>query len=288
MKGDGKNMPLDMKHKVRGEKKREQRIGLAVTVAILVVIVFISGFIINSILNQPLTSQTFSSTLELKAIIVDQLSLTRPNRTFVDTATNILRQANYSVDYYSGEKATVEFYRNLPTHGYDIIILRVHSALRQGDKPPVALFTSEPYSQSKYVREQLAERLTRITYNVGSVKHYFGIVPNFVKSCMNGRFHDTVVIMMGCNGLTFSNMADAFTEKGARTYIGWSDAILGTRNDPVITRLLQHLITENQSVDNAVTDTMKEYKPSLTDRSILMYYPLEAGNQKIEDAKSDR
>jgi hypothetical protein len=289
MKGGKKQKFRGMKQKVREEKTRERSIGLAVAVAILIVILCISGILINSMINQPSTGQTFSPTLEPKAAIVDHLSLTRPNKTFIETATDILKQANYTVDYYPGEKVTVEFYRNLPTHGYDMIILRVHSALacqRGRYEPPVALFTSEPYSLYKYVSEQLAEQLTRTTYSVGDEEHYFGIVPNFVKSCMNGNFQNTVIIVMGCNGLTFSDMADAFTEKGAKTYIGWSDAILGTRNDPAITRLLEHLITEKQTIENAIMNTMKEFEPTQTDYSVLRYHPLEVGNQAIEDIRS--
>lgn len=57
-----------------------------------------------------------------KAAIVDQLSLTQPNPAFAETATGILEDAGYLVDYYPGEAVTVEFYRDLPTHGYDLIL----------------------------------------------------------------------------------------------------------------------------------------------------------------------
>jgi len=60
-----------------------------------------------------------------KAAIVDQGSLAPtagPNPVFVKKATAILKEAGFSVDYYPGEEVTVEFYRNLPTYGYDFII----------------------------------------------------------------------------------------------------------------------------------------------------------------------
>ncbi|GAG23053.1 unnamed protein product, partial [marine sediment metagenome] len=62
-----------------------------------------------------------------RAVIVDQLSLSQRNPDFTASATDILEQADYTVDYFPGEQVTVDFYRNLPTHGYDLIILRVHS-----------------------------------------------------------------------------------------------------------------------------------------------------------------
>lgn len=105
---------------------------------------------------------------------------------------------------------------------------------------------------------------------------------------MKGRFQNTLIIMMGCEGLENSLMAEAFTEKGAKAYIGWDDSILGTRNDPAIRCLLQHLIMEKQTVEKAVANTMKEFPPSQNDNSVLQYYPLETGEQTIEDIKNNR
>ena len=45
-----KKKPTGIKHKIREEKKREQRIGLAITVAILIIIVSVSVSLINSML----------------------------------------------------------------------------------------------------------------------------------------------------------------------------------------------------------------------------------------------
>lgn len=71
--------------------------------------------------------------------------------------------------------------------------------------------------------------------------------------------------------------ARAFIEKGARIYISWDDSILGTRNDPAIKCLLQHLIIEKQTVEKAITHTMRESKPTPIDNSTLLYYPFGAG-----------
>lgn len=288
MNGSRKKKPREVKYRVHNEKKREEY-GLAVAIAILIVVLFISGFLINSMLDQPSTSQTFSSTSQPKAVIVDHLSLTRPNQTFIETATNILKQANYSVDYYSGNKVDVEFYRILPTHGYSIIVLRIHSALKVGSdqkQGSLGLFTSEIYSSTKYVYEQLNDQVLAAQFPYKETK-YFAISPLFVLHCMNGRFQDTKIIMMGCDGLTYTGMAQAFVEKGAKVYIGWDGSILGTRNDPAITLLLRHLITEKQTIKDAIAHTTKEYQPSRKDNSMLKYYPLEAGTQRIENIKND-
>jgi len=278
-----KKKPLGMKHKIREERKREEHISLILTVGILIIIIFFSGFLINSMLNQPSTNQAVSSTSEPKAAIVDHLSLTYPNQTFIETATNILKQAGYSVDYYPGEKVTVEFYRNLPTHRYRLIILRVHSALGEVGQPPVTLFTSEPYDKTKYVYEQLTDRLEGVAFSEDWERGiiYFGIMPSFVRSSMNGRFNNTIIIMMGCNGLTYTNMAKAFVEKGAKVYIGWNDYVSASHTDMATTHLLQHFLNQNQTIGKAVENTMKEAGPDPLYRSVLLAYPDGALNYTI-------
>jgi hypothetical protein len=210
-----------------------------------------------------------------KAAIVDHLSLTRPNQTFIEAATNILKQAGFTVDYYPGEKVTVEFYRNLPTHGYSLIILRVHST-------PLSLFTSEPYDQNKYVWEQLTDQLTRAKYFQEDEHAFFGVTAQFVRSSMKGRFNNSTIIMMGCLGLTFTDTAEAFIERGAKTYISWNDFVLASHTDLATVHLLRHLITEQQTVRKAVDDTMAEVGPDPIYNSQLLYYPLRAGRYTIQ------
>ena len=74
----------------------------------------------------------------------------------------------------------------------------------------MALFTSEPYSQNSHVYEQLADELGEAHYLVGGKEEdYFAVNPNFVVKCLNGRFQNSVILLMGCNGLTHTDMAGA-------------------------------------------------------------------------------
>jgi hypothetical protein len=204
----------------------------------------------------------------------------------VESATNILEQSGFTVDYYPSEKVTVEFYRKLPLDGYDVIILRVHSAstaLKEGEyvKTPVSLFTSENYSYTKYIWEQLTDQLVMASRMMPEPPYYFAITPKFVTSSIKGKFQNSIIIMMGCEGLEDSSMAKAFVERGARVYIGWSGSVLASHTDIAVMRLLQHLILERQPVKKAVKNAMREIGPDPTYKSVMVYYPLEAGNYKI-------
>lgn len=267
-----------IKHKIRQERERRQGLRLALVLTVLVSIIFVSGFITYSILSRPPTSEAGS----FKAAIVDQLSLTFPNHTFVQTATNILKRTGFTVDYYPGEVVTVDFYRNLPTHGYGLIILRVHSsATSEGESFPVTLFTSERYDESKHVYDQLTDRLAMASYSSADRQNgifYFGIEPSFVGQSMNGRFQKTVIIMMGCEGLENHQMASALVSKGAVAFISWTNPVLASHTDTATTRLLEHLATGKRTIRDSVVQTMREVGPDPSFQSELAFFPANAGD----------
>lgn len=194
----------------------------------------------------------------LKAVIVDQLSLTAPNETFIQTAAAILTKANYTVDYYNGEKVNVNFYRCLATGGHSLVILRIHSALsmKEGSET-VAFFTSEPYSKNQDIWEQLNDEVGMVRYFEGSPE-YMGISPDFVRNRVSWKFNNTIIMMMGCYGLTFTKMAEAFTEKGAKAYINWNWTVSSNHTDQVTTHILDSLVVKKQTIKQAVAETMKE------------------------------
>ena len=65
----------------------------------------------------------------LFAAIIDPLSVNQPNQTFIDEAETLLENSGYTVDVYSWEIVTVNFYQILPSLGYDLIIVRTSPCL---------------------------------------------------------------------------------------------------------------------------------------------------------------
>lgn len=200
----------------------------------------------------------------LTAIIVDQLDLTVPNPEFVADVTELLERDGYSVDYVGGDDVTVDFYRTLPKGDYDLVILRVHSTaeVSRGDDSvtSVSLFTGQSYSETLYYEEQLRGAVGFAQYTEDSPK-LFGVTAEFVRNDMEGRFDDTVVLMMGCQGFINAEGAEAFSEKGARTFIGWDGLVSADHTDEATRLLLRHLISDGAGSRDAVDLTMAEIGP---------------------------
>jgi hypothetical protein len=233
---------------------------------VVVSLAFLSASLVAGLVLSGLTGG--GSSEAKAAAIVDQLSLTQPSQDFVESATNLLEEAGYTVDYFPGEQVTVDFYRNLPTHDYDLIVLRVHSAIttereaetgQLTEKEYVGLFTGEPYNPDKYPQEQIG-RLGKAEYYEGAPP-LFGIAPDFITYSMRGRFDKTLIVMMGCDGLRAQRTAQAFLDKGARAFVSWSQSVSASHTDAATQRLLEKLLIEGLPVRDAVAQTAAELGP---------------------------
>jgi hypothetical protein len=206
-----------------------------------------------------------------RAIIVDQLTLTQPDPDFVSQARATLAQADYSVDYVSGNAVTVDFYRTLPSLGYDLVLLRAHAGIttevdaKTGQKTSeqyVSLFSNEAYDANKYSSDQL-NRLGRGTYTDGG-DPLFAIGPKFVTESMTGNFNHAVVVAMGCEGLRSNTTAQAFLDKGASAFVSWTKPVSGPHTDEATAKFLQHFLIDGESVQAAVQQTANEVGPDPT------------------------
>ncbi len=232
----------------------------------------------------------------LKAAIVDQLSLTSPDPGFVSNATATIQAAGYTVDYIRGDQVTVDFYRDLPARGYGLVLVRAHSGFALQNPAALTeelrgqgetfLFSSEPYSQDKYVPDQRQRRLSIAFYfdpagernfdalmqEFKGLPRYFGIKPGFIESSARGRFNRTTVILMGCNGLSTQALAKAFVAKGAQAVVGWDNLVTAQHTDRVTSILLGHILIDKLPIGAAVTQTTSELGPDPTYGGKLTLY----------------
>lgn len=248
-------------------------------VLIIGILFAISIYILFLIPSTPTNPSGFNQ-LEKKAVIVDQLSLTYPNQTFIEEATKILEKEGFMVDYIPGEDVTVDFYRELPEKGYRIIILRAHSAIPLNGTPIVTLFTSEPYDANKYTFDQLSNGVVMAHYVEEDEELYFGVTPKFIR-ILNSNFNGAVVIHMGCDGLTYRDLGDAFIKKGSSAFISWSGSVTSQHSDTASLTFIKHFISERLTVERSIILTNAEMGSDPSFESSLNFYPQEADFVRI-------
>ncbi len=237
---------------------------------VLVTLIFLTILVTYYLFFQPRTQNW-------TAAIIDQLTIQQElaNPSFRINCTSILNSSGFEVEYYEGKDVTVNFYKDLSSKGSKIIILRVHSAVRN-DTDYVDLFTSEPFVVGKYAA--YGNQISRATFLYNTSVDYFAIGPTFVDFSMQGRFDSNcVVILMGCDSVNKTSMAKALVDKGARVVIGWTRLVELHDTDESALKLLRYLLIQENNVETAVSKIGPQYPYGAT----LDYYPESAGNYII-------
>lgn len=249
-----------------------KRIALISAILALIVVALVAGFFLFPRPSEPRFS--------MNAAIIDQLAGELANPVFVENATSILAASGFNVTYYN-TTLDVEFFKKLGKLNCGIVILRVHSALRYGNST-VDLFTSEKFQASAHRTEIENGQVVRGTLSItGPPQDYFAVTHKLIEA-LDGSFPKSIVIAMGCWSLKpglEDTLADAFIEKGAKAYIGWTDRVGFLFTDAETTKLLERLLVLDRTIDEAISG-------SLTDPTYggeMRCHPAASGGLRVSD-----
>ena len=235
--GNGTQGRSHSRKNVRVSRRRRYRLGLCL------IILTISGAAASLYIWQN-GYLSFSTPHGLRAALVDGLSVEYADPWFVDNVTKTLVSAGYTVDYFGPEKFTVDMFANLPGGGYGLVIIRAHTAA-------TSIITSEVYSASKYVYEQLIGAVSPAT--IGTQAEYFAVASQFISGQMHGRFQNAIIVLMGCGDPSDRlAVATAFADRGAATLIGWDNSVSASHTDTTTSVLLSAL-ARGKTVQEAVS-----------------------------------
>jgi hypothetical protein len=241
--------------------------------------------VILIIILNPFTPRSVIKADVLKCAIVDHLYNLQPNPEFIDYVTKEFEKVGFTVDVYRGDEITVDFYRQLPSHGYKLILFRVHGGLLEnetgrGDK--IWIFTNEPYSRMRYYMMQLRDQVSEGAINLES-DPVFAVSSKFITDCMRYNFDDTVIINMACAAFYNDDLADAFIERGASVYLGWDVSVGLSYVEEATMTLVEKLCTEEMTIAQAVTSTMEEEGPDPNNNAFLNYYSPESADKTLKE-----
>jgi|WetSurMetagenome_2_1015567.scaffolds.fasta_scaffold419413_1 hypothetical protein len=220
---------------------------------------------------------------QLKAAIIDQLGSLYPNEQFIQEVSRELENIGYAVTFFKGDQITVDLLQKLPAWGFKLIIFRVHTNVPprgQLSAGKTFLFTSEPYRQSMYVSQQLSDRIVPARVDENSPQ-YFAVSSDFLARFSQGKFNQSVIIMMGCASLRSTDMAEAFISRGALIYTGWTASVKLDFVDDFTIDLIKNLCVKDTSFKKAIYQTAQEKGIDPTYHSTFSYYPSENENYSL-------
>ena len=210
---------------------------------------------------QTYPSQSQQRHAGLRAVLIDELSGTIPDPSFINQTQVSLSKAGYTLDYVAPADVTVEYFASLPLKGYDLILIRAHTTAWP------AIITSEPYSSAHYQYEQLTDRVVA----GGLDKVYFAITPGFVSHEMRGDFGGAIIVVMGCGGPSNLDLANSFLERGATAYIGW-DGLVSASHTDAATEAIVGMISQRDTARDAVNQASNSLGPDPIYNGQLTYY----------------
>ncbi len=208
------------------------------------------------------TSRSFS-TANNRVAMFDEFTTSDPE--FVNSVNSSAHQAGFQFDYYRQGSMTLDFLVNLPRYNYAMIILRTHGIL---DASSTDFSSADSYSRDRWVAAQLLGELYAMN---ASGRLLFSVSPSFVKS-MCGQFAQTQILALWCRSASSSDMANAFIQKGARSYIGFDRQVTVSYADRVFATL-SDLLMKGNAVGYSVQAVMNTFGTDPLYGAHLTYFP---------------
>jgi hypothetical protein len=252
--------------------------------AAVVLFIAVFAFVFTSQKSQPVTPAVPEGT---RATIIDQLHASYPNEDFTTRITEDLEGYGFKVDLFQGDDITVDFFRNLPAHDYELIVFRGHSGAVLTNPQELEsilgtyLFTNESFSRTKYTKERLKDELVPASVSQG-YPYVFAIGSEFINNSMKGNLDNAVVIVDGCSCLYDDDLAQAFLDKGASSYLAWDATVNLDYGDGATISLIENLCSEKTTIGKAVRLTMAQQGPDPEYGAVLKYYPQETANKTLK------
>lgn len=199
------------------------------------------------------------------AVIIDPID----KEGFKKQSTDLLSSNGYSLEYYSGEEVTIEFLKSIPA-GHDLYIFRVHSTCINNR---TWVFSGEKYQANSYPVLQLAELVHKAKPSQES-DYLFAVSPEFIQGYNKDGFKEGVILMMGCEGLCISDLAQAFCEEGAIIYVSWDGNVCLEHTDRAFLSILESICTRKYTIIEALEHAQKQIGDDPVYHSSLNYYPM--------------
>lgn len=183
-----------------------------------------------------------------------------------------------NVYYESGLDVSVEFMKKL--YQYSVIYIITHGGFVK-DNICFALSveaTTDIKNQYDYYLKNKYLAIVFIESPIlKKIEPYIAITPSFIREYNAGTFPDSLICIDACHSLEDDTMAQAFIDKGAYTYCGYTDIMRFGYDAPV--EFFENLISEEMNVEEAIDN--------LSNANNFDYYPKNHGDLYLVEEVDD-
>ncbi|NQT07503.1 hypothetical protein HQ586_00350 [Candidatus Bathyarchaeota archaeon] len=217
----------------------------------------------------------------VSVIIIDPLS-PYSEGDFTSSCVELFRSAGYDVEVIGGSEVSVDRLKSIPS-GCSALVMRVHSGVFEDS---VWFFTGERYDSTRHVLEQLANEV-HIARATRDSDLFFAVGSSFVRRFMKEELEGALVVLMGCDGLASSELAEAFLDAGAAAYVSWDGPVSLAHTDRATLALLEG-VTGGLTLEESVEHALRQVGPDLRYGSSLKIYPSKGAEFVLRGGQSRR
>ncbi|MCB2222247.1 MAG: hypothetical protein KQI35_17825 [Bacteroidetes bacterium] len=166
---------------------------------------------------------------------------------FLDNVNNIIDASecpNFDIDYMKNEDANLEAIRSF--YDYGLIVIHTHGGLDKNNNV-IFLTGDEVEYVSLDILDWLLDRIMPIPHQGKSL---WAAKPSYI-AAYNDYFPNSIVYNGSCESAHNTTMSDAFINKGASTYFGFSETVKSWFDRDMANQLFPELITNNKSTGEA-------------------------------------
>lgn len=164
-------------------------------------------------------------------IVYNQLSTVHSSINFTEEIRALTQKMKWSQVILNDSDVSVDRLKNAPDKR--IIVFRTHSGVFEGE---TWIFTGEEYQSSKHVIDQL-KGLVHIARCSSTSQIVFATGESFFYENW-GELHDSLVILMGCDGGKNHGWGEKMVNRGAAGVIGWDGPVSLSESDEVVLEIL--------------------------------------------------
>ncbi|TYR76013.1 hypothetical protein FZC79_07620 [Rossellomorea vietnamensis] len=177
-----------------------------------------------------------------------------PNASY-DNVSNLFTATGFNADRLTDGESDIDLFKNLENYGVVVIDTHGGTFFAQGvgeyNSSQVIFLTGEKATPEKIQMYEADLKKGRLAV----IADYFAITPSFI-SHYNESLPGTIVFNGSCQSTKNDTMSNAFLNDGAQTYFGYSDNVLVSYDNNVVSTLFNSLVangmTTGESFDHVI------------------------------------
>jgi hypothetical protein len=164
-------------------------------------------------------------------------------------------ELEFNLTYLTNQECTISDLYNLTDYGF--IVFATHGSMGEDIMTGELVTNANQQEYASLIRQNKIKIWTNITYDkflwiFNKKADMYSIRSSFISS-LNGTFPNSIIVNNSCESTMFSNLRNAFSNKGAKTYFGYDAIVSSSFAVDCVLDITQSLVEDLETTGVAFT-----------------------------------